>query len=543
MTAALPPQFHPLGIRNPQSELPPRLNDPFDYEPHPLCRRAADEVFGYLARHPEWSAELDGGKMLGVLVVSTGSGEVGFLAAYSGNLDGRNDHPYFVPPVYDMLDPEGPFRRGEAAISALNRRIAELESDSGYAEAEAALKAVDAEAAGRLAAFRAEAGRAKALRDARRAETDDPRILGRIDDESRRERSALRSLKTELKRRRSDAEAAAERFARRIEALKAERRRRSEELQLMLFRSFEMVAVDGRRENLVNIFAEAGTALPPAGAGECAAPKLLQFAILNGLKPLAIAEFWYGRSPKGEVRRHGSSYPACRGKCKPILDFMLRGVELERRRRERPTPDPTIIYEDDCIAVIDKPAGMLSVEGLVDIPSVEAWARLRYAGREPKMVHRLDMDVSGLLLIAKDLDSYRRLQEQFLRRTVKKRYTALLEGSPAADEGRIELPMRPDPTDRPRQVVDPLHGKLALTIFKVKERREGCTLVELEPVTGRTHQLRVHTASAGGLDAPIVGDTLYGARPAARLYLHNEFIEFRHPATGQVMRFLRPADF
>lgn len=543
MSDTMLPQFHPLEIRDPESELPAMLNDPFDYTPHPLCRRAAEEVFGHIAQHPEWSAELDNGKMLGVLVVSTGSGEVGFLAACSGNLDGRNDHPYFVPPVYDILNPNGEFRRGEAVISDINRRIADIESGSEYLEAAAALKRVEAEAAGRLTAFRAEARRAKVGRDIRRAESSDPSILVEIDNESRREKSELRRLKAELNRQREDARAAFERLDAGLEALKSERRRRSEELQRMLFSKFIMAGIGGESKNLLDIFADAGLALPPAGAGECAAPKLLQFAVLNGLKPLAIAEFWYGRSPKGEVRRHGSCYPACRGKCKPILDFMLRGVALERRSGRRIIPDPAILYEDDCIVVADKPAGMLSVEGKADIPSVEAWALRRYAECQPKVVHRLDMDVSGLLLIAKNLDSYRRLQEQFLRRTVKKRYSALLEGSPAADCGQIELPIRPDPTDRPRQVVDHRHGKRALTIFRVKERREGCTLVEFEPVTGRTHQLRVHSASAEGLDVPIVGDTLYGAEPAARLFLHNEFIEFLHPVTGRTMSFSLPSGF
>lgn len=530
---SLPHEFHPLEVEDPATELPARLNNPFDYVPHPLCRRAVEEVYAHLALHPEWQEELSRGKMFGVLAVEHGDGQTGFLAAYSGNLDGRNDHPWFVPPVYDMLRPDGDFRREEAAISAINRHIAELESDGSYTEALDALRRAETEARERLAAFRTSARQAKILRDERRAAAVDVQILQQIDNESRREGSALRQLKAEVAERVKAAAARADVLQSRLDALKAERRHRSEQLQTMLFERFEVVSVDGRRKNLLEIFAPA---MPPAGAGECAAPKLLQFAILNRLKPLSIAEFWYGRSPKGEVRRHGSFYPACRGKCKPILDFVLQGVELECRHDKHTAPEPAIIYEDRFLAIIDKPAGILSVEGKVDIPSVERWAKERYP--ESKVVHRLDMDVSGLLLIAKDLESYRRLQEQFLRRTVKKRYIALVEGSPARDEGEISLPMRPDPEDRPRQIVDPLHGKPALTRFRVKERREGCTLIEFEPVTGRTHQLRVHAAAADGLDTPIVGDTLYGARPGARLYLHNEFIAFRHPATDKEVQFL-----
>lgn len=537
----LPSQFHPLEVGDPATGLPARLNNPFDYTPHPLCRRAVRELFDYAERHPEWSAELARGKMFGVLAVQSADGRTGFLAAYSGNLDGRNDHPWFVPPVYDMLRPDGDFRRGEAAISELNRRIAELESGRSYAEALDALHRAESEAAERLAAFRAAARQAKISRDERRAAAVNAQMLRQIGNESRREGSALRQLKAEVAESVKAAAMRAEMLQSRLDTLKAERRQRSEQLQRMLFGRFVMESARGERKDLLAIFAEAGLGLPPAGAGECAAPKLLQFAFLNGLKPLSMAEFWYGSSPKGEVRRHGSSYPACRGKCKPILDFMLQGLPLESRSGKRPIPAPTIVYEDAHIVVADKPAGMLSVEGKVDIPSVEQWAKARYP--DSKAVHRLDMDVSGLLLIAKDLQSHRRLQEQFLRRTVGKRYAAVVEGSPAADCGVIDLPLRPDPQDRPRQVVDPLHGKRAVTRYRVRERRDGQTLMELVPVTGRTHQLRVHAAAHEGLDTPIAGDTLYGAQPAARLFLHNEFLEFDHPATGIRMSFSSPAAF
>ena len=537
--------MHPLTACADGCVLPQRLNDPLDYLPHPLCKAAAAEVFRYLHAQTGWAAELEAGKMFGVLIVRDNGGRIGFLAAFSGNLDCRNDHDYFVPPVYDMLEPDGFFRRGEARISAINRRIAELESSPERIAAWEALQRVQSSADEKLAGFRMKMERAKSLRDARRRETSDPTLLEELDNESRREKSEFRRLKSEL---RNSVEAARAEFATRFLAvcdrLKSERRRMSEELQRQLFASFRICDRHGERRDLLKIFADAEGVLPPAGAGECAAPKLLQYAFLNALTPLAIAEFWYGRSPKGEVRRHGSFYNACRGKCKPILEYMLRGMALERRPRSREGLVPQVVFEDDALVVVVKPAGMLSVEGKIDCPSVEQWARCRYGSEcEPRPVHRLDMDVSGLLLIAKGLQNYKHLQEQFLRRRVVKRYAALLEGEISAGSGRIELPLRPDPTDRPRQVVDRLHGKPTLTVFRVRERREGATLVEFEPVTGRTHQLRVHAASAEGLDAPITGDTLYGAAPADRLYLHNEFLEFEHPVSGRRMRFESPIEF
>lgn len=536
-------KFHPLDAEALGIALPSLLNDPLDYTPHPLCRAAADEVFRHLQLHPEWSGELADGKMFGVLVVRNAAGQAGFLAAFSGNLGGSNLHPYFVPPIYDMLAPDGFFRRGETEISRINRTIAALEADEEFLRARENLERTRRQARTLVAEFRLRISEAKEERARRRKAADDPAEIERLDNESRREKSELRRLKEALNGQVTAAESRFAEFARTTADLKARRRRLSEELQRELFRHFEVVDARGCRCDLLTLFGRAVDALPPAGAGECAAPKLLQYAFDNGYEPLAVAEFWYGRSPSGEVRRHGSFYTACRGKCKPILEYMLRGVPL--LRNERKTPDePRIICDDPSFVVVDKPAGMLSVEGKVDIPSVEQWAAARYPQHpEIRPVHRLDMDVSGLLLIAKDSASYRNLQQQFLRRTVVKRYAALLEGETEAQSGTIELPLRPDPDDRPRQIADPQHGRTAITRYRVRERRDAVTRIEFEPVTGRTHQLRVHAASPDGLDAPIAGDTLYGAAPAERLFLHNEHLEFDHPQSGVRMIFDLPADF
>lgn len=530
-------KFHPFGALGEGIEPPERLNDPFGCNPHPLCRIAAEALMRHLESHPEWSGELACGKMFGVLVVRGRRGESGFLAAFSGNLHGSNNHPYFVPPVYDMLAPDGFFRRGEAEISAINRRIDDLTSGEELKNARLKAERAAVEAVEEVGRFRLRAAEARRERGLRRAAGEDAEIL---DNESRREKSELRRLKESSVRRTAEARAALEALLREIEELKSERKRRSEQLQRELFMHFEAVDSQGRKENLLSIFDRSVHSLPPAGTGECAAPKLFQYAFLNGYTPLSIAEFWYGASPKGEVRRHGSFYPACRGKCKPLLEYMLRGIDMEKAAAEEFPSEPEIVYEDSELTVVSKPAGMLSVEGKIERPSVEAWAKLRFGADAARVVNRLDMDVSGLMIVAKSPESYRRLQEQFLRRTVKKRYIALVEGAAAADEGRIEIPLRPDPFDRPRQVADPVHGKRAVTLFRVKERRQSQTLVELEPVTGRTHQLRVHAASAEGLDSPIVGDTLYGARPARRLCLHSEYLEFDSPRTGERLRFSAP---
>ena len=540
MSANSNDRIHPLGAAASAESLPVHLNDPFDYIPHPLCRAAADEVFRHLGEHPEWQAELAEGKMFGVLIIRGSDGEIDFLAAFSGNLAGSNDHPYFVPPIYDMLRPDDFFRRGEAEISAINRRIASLESDPQRIAARINFEEAEREAQRRVHEFRERMRRSKALRDTRRAGCTDADELRRIDDESRYEKSEYRRLKEETGKITDAARTAAGRFEAEIARLKADRRHLSEDLQHRIFLNFRVVDSAGRKKNLCEIFADTPQGVPPSGAGECAAPKLLQYAFLNSLEPLAIAEFWYGASPKGEVRRHGCYYTACRGKCKPILDFMLQGIMLEPHGENR-TAEPTVVYEDESVAVVDKPAGMLSVAGKIGGESVEAWAKRRFS-EEARPVHRLDMATSGLLLIAKNSLSFKNLQEQFLRRTIRKRYAAILEGEIEPDEGRIELPMRPDPADRPRQVIDRQHGKSAITLYKVKERRAGRTLIEFEPITGRTHQLRVHSASVEGLNAPIVGDTLYGAEPAARLCLHNEYIEFSHPLTGERLHIESPAD-
>ena len=469
--------------------LPPeRFTYPFCYEPHPLCQLAAAEVQQYIATHQEICEDAHHGKMFGVLVVeeptpsplegkptpspSPREGKLGYLAAYSGLLAGRNDWEYFVPPVFDAQQPDGYFKTKEREIS-LTTHLSPLLS-----------------------------------------------------------------------------------------------KKMSQELQLWLFHQYQLLNAHGETKDLVDIWQSYYNKeklrrrfpLPPGGTGDCCAPKLLQYAYQHGLKPCCMAEFWWGQPTKEELRQHLNYYPACRGKCKPILTWMLQGLDVD--------PDPEtlgfahldipVIYEDDDLVVVNKPSGLLSVPGRIEDYSVETVMQQRYPGSF--VAHRLDMGTSGLLIVAKTKEAYHSLQQQFIKHQIKKKYIALLEASPKQGRlegsGTISLPLRPDPMNRPRQVVDMEHGKRAITDyeflsyhpslgegkgvgFSLGEGKGVGSLVALYPQTGRTHQLRIHCAHPDGLGCPIVGDELYGTK-GERLMLHAAEIWFTHPATGEAMHLVSP---
>ena len=467
--------LHPLSTTIPKPE---RFTYPFAYEPHPLCRLAAEEVQQYIAAHPDIREDADRGKMFGVLVVAREDREpsLAYLAAYSGLLAGRNDWSYFVPPVYDAQQPDGYFKQQEHIISLTSRQS--------------------------------------------------PLIA----------------------------------------------RKMSQELQLWLFHQYRMLNARGEVKDLMELWQSYYSKerlrrkypLPPGGTGDCCAPKLLQYAYQQGLKPVCMAEFWWGQPTREELRQHLNYYPACRGKCKPILTWMLQGLDVD--------PDPEslgfaqleipVVYEDDYLLVVNKPSGLLSVPGRIEQYSVETVMQQRYPGAV--IAHRLDMGTSGLLIVAKTMEVYRPLQEQFVKHQVKKKYIALLEAadnsrqtrtnavrnSPcqsaaiknqcqsAASKGTVSLPLRPDPMNRPRQVVDMEHGKRAVTDYEFLSD----DLVALYPQTGRTNQLRIHCAHPDGLGRPIVGDELYGTK-GERLMLHAAEIWFHHPVTGEAMHLISPPPF
>ena len=529
-------KFHTFAQPIQSIPLPERFTYPFHYTPHPLCVIAAEETQAYLKERTEWREELQTGKMFGVLVVRTPAGEVGYLAAFSGNLAGKNVHPFFVPPIYDLLQPDGFFRQEEEQINEINARIRILQTSPALEDARSRLQSTI-----EYCDFVLQA--AKDLMKKRKEERDRLRQFPLTEEEtallikeSQHMKAAHKLTKKSLRSILEEDQAKVDRLEQEIEQLKQERKRRSAALQRKLFEQFRILNARGEVKDLCELFAPTSQGTPPAGAGECAAPKLLQYAYQHQLEPIAMAEFWWGDSPKTEIRHHGDYYPACKGKCEPILHHMLQGLRVDENPLLADSHRETkldILYEDDYLLVINKPEGMLSVPGKGDADSVYQRLSILYPeATGPIIVHRLDMATSGLLLAAKTKEAHQNLQAQFKNRTIQKRYIALLEGEVPQDEGEIRLPLCPDPLDRPRQIVSEEFGKPALTHYRVLERTSGKTLIAFYPQTGRTHQLRVHAAHPQGLHCPILGDKLYG-RKAERLYLHAEYLAFTHPITSE----------
>ena len=521
-------------------ELPTRFTYPFCYTAHALCREAADIVSKHVLSFEDWLAELDNGKMFGVLIVRTTDNQIGFISAFSGNLMGVNYHPYFVPAVYDMLSEDGFFILEVRVISDINNQIEDIENDEQYAKQKRRLFELAKASESKLKERKLSNIRAKELRYKRKLmnpSVEDVRDMAR---ESQHHKAEYKRFEKVLDADMCDIKSEVECFESKIDELKNKRRAKSAKLQLRLFEQFKMLNANGETKTIVEIF---GENKPPAGAGECAAPKLLQYAFANSLTPIAMAEFWWGVSPKGEIRHHGQFYPSCKAKCKPILTFMLQGLDVEQNPLAQPTnllDKLDIVYEDEWMLVINKPHGALSVEGKNNVDSVDKVLKNHYPSS--LVVHRLDMATSGLLLIAKNIDIYKMLQSMFANREVTKRYVAILKGVLKEDSGVVELPICPNPFDRPRQMVNYEHGKASKTKYTVVERGESTTRVEFYPTTGRTHQLRVHSAYKDGLNAPIVGDELYG-EASERLCLHAEYLSFTHPVTSERVEVEALADF
>ena len=538
--------FHSFQTSIAGIELPRLFTYPFHYTPHPLCVMAAGEVQAYINKQTRWKEELDKGKMFGVLIVRTSNGQTGYLAAFSGNLCGSNSHSFFVPPVYDLLKPDGFFKIEEEQISAINHQIGQLQNCDRYLELQQKMERETASSQQALSEARKVLKAAKEKREQRRLHRPNENEQAAMIRESQYQKAEFKRLERFWKVQISDIKTELESFSSQIEALKAERRNRSAALQQKLFQQFNFLNAKGETKNLCAIFEETVQKTPPAGAGECAAPKLLQYAYLSGLSPIAMAEFWWGESPKTEIRHHGYYYPSCRGKCEPILRHMLQGLNVEPAPSERYSLSqnmPEILFEDQWLLVLHKPEGVLSVPGKSEEQSIYSLLRARYPeATGPLVVHRLDMATSGLLLAAKTQEVHRHLQAQFENRSIKKRYIALLDGILPEEEGVIDLPICPDYLDRPRQMVNEELGKTAITRYRVMDRKNGQTRIAFFPLTGRTHQLRVHAAHPLGFNCPNVGDELYG-RKAERLYLHAEYLEFIHPVSGQRMVIEKKAEF
>ena len=571
-------------------DIPERMNNPLDYEPHPLCIAACKELQAYLAERKDWREEIDKGKMFGVLIVEKNDKEIGYLAAYSGQIGGRSDWKGFVPAVFDYLQPDGYFKTHEAKITELNQRIAHLINNPEIKETERILNKLHKVQEHKLNLHKMQITEAKAKRDARRQEASlHPDTKGLTPEEEQAMIKESQFLKAELRRfkklisQKTPLEEMYDNYQKGLQEIKQLRKSDSDELQKWLFSQFKMLNDKGESKDLLEIFKEFNQMVPPAGSGECCEPKLLQYAFEHGLKPIQMAMFWWGESPKEEIRHHLHFYPACNGKCKPILHWMLPADVFEQASADAYIYNKVeTLYEDQELAVIHKPEGMFSVPGKdAQQPSIYSWARKQFPeATGPLIVHRLDMATSGLMVIAKTEFAYHRLQEQFTSHQVQKRYVAIVCCKDKDMAQRIKdatkmisLPLMPDYLDRPRQIVNHEQGKEAITEYEVlgsEERRVKseefnsaanhevqssnlkvqssnlkvqCIRLALYPKTGRTHQLRVHCAHREGLDAPILGDPLYGNVKADRLYLHAEAITFKHPLTGKEIHIERKADF
>lgn len=544
-----------LDPQPPPEALPRLMPSPFDdTPPHPVAAALALELQATLRAgeiSPGLSTALlhrpEGGKMFGVLVVRAPSGKVGSLKAFSGQLGGGWEIDGYVPPLFDR---EARQRLEPASDVAVKRLTAELEAlarSPKLAQARKALASLEDQLALERSAAKArllERQEARRVKRLTLAEGDESarRALGA---ESRRDDSEHRARQAAWRASRALTEAPLRRLERRLQALERLRRIVSQESMRQIHDTYLLTSASGKTTTLRALFAPGE---PPWGTGDCAAPKLLGHALAHGLTPLALAEFWWGPPPPSGARQEGMFFPACKEKCGPLLPFLLDGVPLAPRHTWRPRrvaeEELTTVHEDERIVVVLKPAGLLSVPARDEAVDDSVWARLRRrypSASGPLLVHRLDLDTSGLLVAALDEEAFRLVQAQFVSRSVRKTYAAWLEGALADDEGEVSLPMRVDLEQRPRQVVDFVHGREALTRWRVLERAAGRTRVALFPLTGRTHQLRVHAAHRQGLDAPIVGDRLYGT-PGPRLLLHAESLRLRHP-DGADLDLSAPAPF
>lgn len=551
--------------------LPERFTFPFYYQPHPLCQLAAQELQQHLIEQVQWQhnfglsdnsddQENAIGKMFGVLLVKNSANEVGYLSAFSGKLADKNLHAHFVPPVFDMLIKENFFLTEQQEINEINDQIERLSKDPTFAITKNLLTekmTASTEAITQLQGVHAEQRqqrkRQRALAKTSLNDTEFNQLNQKLSKESVANKNTLKALKLAWQNEISQLEQVISIHDDSLSALKLLRKKRSNALQKKLFEQYQFLNINGEKKDLNDIFKDSPHP-PPAGTGECAAPKLLQYAFANQLTPLAMAEFWWGVSPKSEIRQHGNFYPACIGKCQPILGHMLSGMTVDDNPlliNPAEGQKLAIIYQDNDIVVVNKPAEFLSVPGKNINDSVLTRIQQLFPHASGGIiVHRLDMSTSGLMVLALNPRAHKGLQKQFINRTIQKRYVAVVNGEIKTKQGIITLPLSGDLNDRPRQLVCNNFGKHAETSWQLisqsKQETEQTSRLYLSPKTGRTHQLRVHCAHIDGLNAPIVGDDLYGTfadRTASRLHLHAESLELTHPISKETMYFHCDADF
>ncbi|MBP0904202.1 pseudouridine synthase [Mariniflexile gromovii] len=545
--------FHPLentfGI-----PLPETFTFPFYYEPHPLSVLAAKQLQTYLETQTDFihnfglnpdQTGLVIGKMFGVMVVKTAKEQLGYLAAFSGKLADSNDVKGFVPTVYNTLNEAGFYKKGETKLNSINTEIERLENAPDYLKAKADVENSNIAFVEALSILKAEVKAAKQHRNQQRESAKlnmsaeaYSEFIETLNKQSIGYQLRLKHLKQEGETQINKLETVLSGFNETIQTLKTQRATLSASLQQRIHQQYQFLNAEGDTKDLLDIFKDTTSPIPPAGSGECAAPKLFQYAYENHLKPVCMAEFWWGASPKSEVRKHQQFYPSCRSKCEPILGHMMQGLLVDANPIESQivfNQELEIVYEDAHLLLVNKPHEFLSVPGKSINESVLSRMKAYLPNATgPLLLHRLDMSTSGLLLVAKSNRVYKNLQKQFIERSVKKRYVALLDGILPNTKGIINLPLRVDLDNRPQQLVCDTHGKPATTTYEVISTENGQTRVYFYPITGRTHQLRVHAAHSEGLKTPIVGDDLYGTK-ANRLHLHAERITFTHPITKELL--------
>ncbi|MDN3653437.1 pseudouridine synthase [Thalassotalea ponticola] len=544
-------------------DLPTRFTFPFYYQPHPLALLAAEQLQHELQQPTHWqhnfglsdSDDKDqaSGKMFGVLVVQTPDNRLGFLAAFSGKLAEQTQIRGFVPPVFDMLSKDSFFKDDLAIINNVSSDYKTLSNNPLRQQLAELLTKQQHGFDNALNEFKQQASERKQQRKLQRKQAKQQlneqqyqQLCVQLSQQSVIDKLKLRDLKIYWQQRISQAQENYDELENQLKQLAKTRRKLSAKLQRKLFAQYQFLNIVGQRKDLNDIFKETPFKVPPAGAGDCAAPKLLQYAFNHKLKPVVMAEFWWGESPKSEVRRHRHFYPSCYSKCQPILGHMLDGMALDDNPLlENPGKDKAldIIYQDQDIVVVNKPSGLLSVPGKTIEDSVYSRIKQRFPNATgPLIVHRLDMSTSGLMVLALNAKANKGLQRQFIARTVTKNYIADVDGIVTNDEGEITLPLTLDINDRPRQMVCFDTGKPAHTLYKVMERTANRTRLSLFPKTGRTHQLRVHCAHRLGLNMPIIGDEHYG-NAADRLHLHAQYLQIKHPISHQVLSFSAEPDF
>ena len=542
-------------------KLPEKFTFPFYYKPHPLAKIATKEVQEYLENQTDFkhnfglsedNTTLPIGKMFGVLVVKNSKNEIGYLTAFSGKLADKSLPDKFVPPVFNMRSYGSFYLKGEEEITEMNHQLSFLEQNENYIHLKNSLQNITKSINDDLEKEKEKLKRYKKERKARKKtgkstlnKSDFKLLEKKLIQESFNNQFYYKELeeyyKNKVARKRKELAA----FEDEIASIKKERKEKSNYLQQTLFSKYAFLNHKKESRSLLDIFNNPAIK-PPAGSGDCSAPKLLQHAFLNDLTPICMAEFWWGISPNSAIRKHKNFYPACQGRCKPILTHMLGGIEMDENlllENLAENQELEIVYEDNVLLIVNKPSEFLSVPGKNISDSVYTRIKEKYPkATGPLIVHRIDMSTSGILLLTKTKEAHKVLQSQFIKRTIKKRYVALLDGDLTENSGTIKLPLRVDLDDRPRQLVDFEYGKNAETNWQIIKKENGKTKVYFYPITGRTHQLRVHAAHKDGLNTPIVGDDLYGKKEN-RLHLHAEFIEFSHPETNKKMSFTIAADF